>query len=156
MRVVVATPEDIPAWLDLAREVEIPYFGPLVDDPQFNASLQRTIERGTAFCVRDKDGAPGTTLAGGLLFSAKPPTYKIGWLAVAAAWRRNGIGKSLVARASALIQPPAELTVVTYAEGSEIAPPARQFYEHIGLQPAEPAPPTPLGYPCQVFRRSFP
>ena len=34
MRVVLALAADIPAWLDLAAEVE-PLFGPMADDPGF-------------------------------------------------------------------------------------------------------------------------
>ena len=53
MRVHVATPQDIPAWLALAAEVEA-QFGPLVDNPGFVRALEKNIARETAFCVRDE------------------------------------------------------------------------------------------------------
>ena len=89
--VVLAQPEDIPAWLALATEVE-PLFGPMVSEPSFHRALHKHIGRGTAFCVRDEDGRPGDPLLGGLLFSLDPPIYRIGWLAVAELHRRQGIG----------------------------------------------------------------
>ena len=78
--VVVAHPEDIPAWLILATEVE-PLFGPMVNDPSFHRALHKNIGRGTAFCVREADEPPGVPLLGALLFSPKLPFYTIGWLA---------------------------------------------------------------------------
>jgi len=59
MRVDIATEADIPGWLDLAAEVE-PLFGPLVHDPIFNRALLKNIRRGTAFCIRENDGPPGS------------------------------------------------------------------------------------------------
>ena len=40
---------DIPSWLEIVREVE-PLFGPM---PSFDATLERSIERGGAWCVRE-------------------------------------------------------------------------------------------------------
>jgi hypothetical protein len=54
MRVQQATDDDLPAWLALAAEVE-PLFGPMVDEPEFLRALQRNINRGSAFCVRQED-----------------------------------------------------------------------------------------------------
>jgi hypothetical protein len=52
--VVLAQPADIPAWLDLARQVE-PLFEQMVDDPAFHRALHKNIARGTAFCIREAD-----------------------------------------------------------------------------------------------------
>jgi hypothetical protein len=94
-QVAIATLDDVPAWLVLAAEVE-PLFGPMVGDPQFHAALERTIGRGTAFCVREEDRPPGVPLLGGPLFSAtRAPVYRIGWLAVAARAWRLGVGRRL-------------------------------------------------------------
>jgi hypothetical protein len=38
--VVVALPEDIPAWLILAKEVE-PLFGPIVNVPSFHRAVPK-------------------------------------------------------------------------------------------------------------------
>src|SRR6266545_5446561 len=155
MHIALAQPADISAWLDLAAEVEF-LFGPMVADPGFRAALERTIQRQTAFCIREQDGAPGSPLMGGLLFSAtQAPHYKIGWLAVAERWRRQGVAQMLVEHCFQLIQAPAELSVVTFGEDNVEGRPARRFYERMSFQAAEAAPNGPEGGTRQVFRRQF-
>ena|SRR3712207_5134760 len=154
MRVEAARYRDIRGWLDLAAEVE-PLFGMMLDDPQFHRALHRNIDRGTAFCVREDDGPPGGPLLGGLLFSPHYPEYWIGWLAVAERWRRHGVGRRLVEHALGLVQPPAVVAVVTFGEDIDAGRPARRFYEQLGFQPAEAAPPGPEGGSRQVYRREF-
>jgi len=155
MHVALAQPADIPAWLELAAEVE-PLFGPMVAEPGFHAALERNIARQTAFVIREQDGTPGTALMGGLLFSAThAPHYEIGWLAVAERWRRQGVAQALVEHCFSLIQPPAELSVITFGEDNVAGRPARQFYERMGFQAAEAAPNGPEGGTRQVFRRQF-
>ena len=153
MRIVVAQREDILPWLALAAEVE-PLFGLLVDDPGFQQALAKCIGRGSAYCVRVGDGPPGVPLAGGLLFSAKPPVYTIGWLAVAEAQRRQGVGRALVEHVALLVRPPAEMAVTTFVEGCQEVEPARKFYEALGFHPVE-ATAGPRGEPRQVYRRQF-
>jgi GNAT superfamily N-acetyltransferase len=147
-----AQPEDIPAWLDLAAEVE-PLFGPMVDDPAFHRALERNVARGTAFCVREADGPPGAPLLGGLLFSPKPPRYTIGWLAVTGSYRRRGIGRQLIAHVLCLVEAPAEVVVTTFGEGCPAGEPARRFYVRMGFHAAERAPDGPEGGSRQVFRQ---
>jgi GNAT superfamily N-acetyltransferase len=155
MHVTLAQPADIPAWLELAAEVE-PLFGPMVAGPGFHAALERNIARQTAFCVREQDGAPGVPLMGALLFSAThAPHYKIGWLAVAQRWQRQGVAHTLVEHCFRLVQPPAELSVVTFGADNLAGSPARRFYERMGFQAAEAAPNGPEGGARQVFRRQF-
>jgi len=155
MNVVTAVEGDIPAWLDLAREVEALFGVPLSTDASFLAALRRNIQRGSAFCVRDQDGPPGAALAGGLLFSSKrAPAYELGWLAVGAAWRRMGVGRALVDHAAALVVPPAELVVTTFVEGEPGGAPARNFYLDLGFEPAEVfTAQTPPGAKRQRFRK---
>ncbi len=114
MRIRRAQLEDVPGWLALAAEVES-LFGPLVEDAEFHRALRKNIARGTAYCVREGDGPPGTPLAGGLLFSPRPPAYRLGWLAVAGGWRRRGVGRALVEHALGLVRPPAEIVVTVIA-----------------------------------------
>jgi GNAT superfamily N-acetyltransferase len=155
MHVVLAQPADIPSWLDLAAEVE-PLFGPMVAEPGFHAALERNVKRQTAFCIREQPDDPGTPLMGALLFSpAHAPHYNIGWLAVARRWHRRGIAQTLVEHCFQRIQPPAELSVVTFGEDNPAGRPARHFYEHMGFQAAETAPNGPEGGTRQIFRRRF-
>ncbi len=154
MQIQHAHDDDIPQWLELAAEVEA-LFGPMVHDPAFHRALHNHIDRGMAFCIREEDGPPGAHLLGGLLFSAKPPRYTIGWLSIAEKARRRGAGRRLVEYAGSLVRPPAELVVTTFGPDNEAGQPARRFYERLGFRPAESAPPGPEGGSRQVFRRLF-
>ena len=151
MKVATAVPEDEPAWLALAAEVE-PMFGPLVGDPSFMSALERNVARGSAFCVREGDGPPGSPLEGGLLFSAHPPDYRLGWFAVAARARRRGVGRRLASHALGLCARPARVSVVTWGEDVAWGQPARRFYESLGFRSAEMTEPAADGTTRQVYR----
>jgi ribosomal protein S18 acetylase RimI-like enzyme len=144
----VAQIEDFTPWLNLAAEVEH-LFGSLVNDPLFQCALHKNIKRGTAFCIRENNGPPGVPLVGGLLFS--PQRLQIGWLAVAQKYRRSGAGQLLVEKAFSLVNPPAEVMVITFVAGDEGGLPARRFYEKLGFYPAEIVA-GPGGVPRQVYR----
>ena len=154
MRVTAAIPADIPAWLDLALEVE-PLFGPLVNNPDFCEALQRVIDGGTAFCVREGDGPPGAPLLGGLLWFPDPPRYKLGWLAVAERARRQGIARRLIDHALATVTRPATIRLTTFANGEPEGEAARRLYTRIGFRPAGPAPDNPAGFRCETLSRSL-
>ncbi len=154
MRVVTACPEDIPAWLALAAEVE-PLFGPMVADPRFHDALRRAMHDGRALCVREADGPPGSPLLGGLIAGDHAPPHAIGWLAVAERARRAGIGRALVEHMLSTIDSPAEISVLTFADGVAGGEPARRFYERFGFRPAESGPINPAGVPTQVLRWTF-
>ncbi len=149
----VAQRADFGPWLDLAAEVE-PLFGPMASDPVFQRALLRNFARGTAFCIRDRGGLPGTRLLGGLLLSPRPPVYRVGWLAVTQAERRSGLGRALLERALAEVPPGAEVLVVTFGPGVPGGESARAFYQKMGFLPAEIAEPGLNGTSRQVFRRS--
>lgn len=129
--VVPATPEDIPGWLDLAREVEDLFGAPMASDPGFRAALEKNIQRGTAFCVRECWGPPGTPLAGGMLWS--PARNAIGWLSVAERYRRRGIGSALIEHLIDVARAPV-ITVETFADDVIGGEPARVFYERHGFR----------------------
>ncbi len=151
VQVVQAQPEDIPAWLELAREVE-PLFGPMVEDPGFHRALKKNIARGTAYCVRVGGQPAGAPMRGGLLFSPKPPEYEVAWLAVTEAHRRGGVGRALMEHALAHVTPPAIISLTTFGPDNPAGEPARRFYEKFGFQPAESAPDGPEGGSRQVYR----
>ncbi|MCX6344353.1 MAG: GNAT family N-acetyltransferase [Armatimonadetes bacterium] len=150
--VVLAKVEDIPAWLDLAREVEY-LFGPMAEVPAFYAALRKNIDRGTAFCIREAQGPTGAALLGGMLYSPRPPIYSIGWLAVTQKCRRQGIGQRLMDYALSLVEAPAEMVVTTFGADNPDGEPARHFYEQCGFYPAEAAPEGSEGGSRQIFRR---
>jgi GNAT superfamily N-acetyltransferase len=124
----------------------------MVGLPAFEEALARKVSRGQALCVREADGDPGAPLLGGLLWSSHPPHYQIGWLAVTAQARRQGLGRALVAVALAWAKPPASVEVVTFGDDTLAGRPARQLYLKLGFAPAEMAPLGPEGGSRQVFR----
>jgi ribosomal protein S18 acetylase RimI-like enzyme len=136
MQVVLALPGDLPAWLRLTAEAES-LFGPMLSDPAYLTGLRRRISAGKAFCVRQGDGPPGVELAGGLLFSAHPPRYRIGWLAVSIRNRRKGVGRLLVEYALACCETPCEVLVTTFAPEVAGGEAALAFYRSLGFQPGK-------------------
>lgn len=154
MKVVSAVLGDFSAWLQLAAEVES-LFGPMVHEPSFHKALQKNINRRTALCIRKEDGPPGQPLLGALLYSAKPPQYNIGWLAVTHLSRRQGIGQKLFEHLMELIKPPAEILVTTFGQDVKKGQPARQFYLKNGFEPWSTAPNGPEGGSRIVLRREL-
>jgi GNAT superfamily N-acetyltransferase len=130
-RVIRATPADIPAWRELAREVE-PLFGaPMADDPRFLHDLGSSIAENRAFCVRGPNGK----LLGGILRADPPPDHRISWLAVSKGARRQGTGHSLVTAALRGAPSGTVVRVVTFVEGDAAGSPARAFYRALGFEP---------------------
>jgi ribosomal protein S18 acetylase RimI-like enzyme len=152
--VVIAQLEDIPSWLDLAREVEF-LFGPMCEAPGFYNALRKNIDRETAFCIREANGPAGVRLLGGLLFSPRPPIYTVGWLAVTQSCRRRGIGRGLMEYAISLVESPAEMVVTTFGADNPDGEPARRFYEELGFRGTESAPNGLDGGSRQIFRRTL-
>ena len=151
MIVTVASLEDIPGWNALAREVETLFGAAMAGTESFQEVLQRKIDQGLAFCVRENDGPPGAALCGGLLFSTRRhPVYEIGWLATAEKWQRCGVARALFECACGLVVPPAEVIVTTFAPGTPGGEPAALFYQRLGFIAAE------LAARCGAERRSTP
>ncbi|MEU5673296.1 GNAT family N-acetyltransferase [Micromonospora sp. NPDC047753] len=124
----------------------------MVDDPEFRAVLDKNIRRGSAFCVRGAEH-----LLGGLLLSARPSAYRIGWLVVAGASRGQGVGSALVAEAATRVAPPVSLLeVLTFGAEHPAAAPsgARAFYERLGFQPGEIVESPGADGPRQWYRRA--
>lgn len=154
--IVLATDDDIPAWLTLAAEVE-PLFGPMVEEPGFLRALRNNIARGSAYCIRVGDGQPGSPLDAGLLWSeSTAPLYKVSWLAVTVSARGQGLGESLVRKVLALVTPPATVSVVTFGADIEGGQAARRLYERLGFIPEEMTTRGPEGGSRQIFRLRIP
>jgi ribosomal protein S18 acetylase RimI-like enzyme len=101
-----------------------------VTNDGFRHALRRNIERGSAFCVRGEANHP---LLGGLLWSAHPPTYEIGWLAVCSSARRRGVASLLVGHVLSSVKGPASVIVTTFVEGVSAGEPARALYKRFGF-----------------------
>ncbi|WP_187688216.1 GNAT family N-acetyltransferase [Nocardia wallacei] len=149
MEIRVAGLDDVSAFSRLASQVEH-WFGPMVGEPEFQASVRRIVGRATALvAVRESD------IVGGLLFGGQTPVFHIRWLVVAEAQRGKGIGGALVAEArKRFVRTPATIEVITFGSdhpGAALSG-ARRFYEGLGFVPAETAAPGPEGGARQVFR----
>jgi len=153
MNVVSATIDDLNGWLELAAEVEY-LFGPMVSDPKFIQAIEKNINQSSAFCVRENDGAPGSILLGGILFSSVDlPSFKIGWLAVSSRARNKGIATELLKHVLKDVIVPAEISVTTFGDDIPDGQPARRLYQKFGFVPQkEPIPNGPEGGSRQKFK----
>ncbi|MEV5830209.1 GNAT family N-acetyltransferase [Spirillospora sp. NPDC052242] len=149
----LADERDASGFAALAGQVEH-WFGPMVEDPGFHASVDKHILRGTALVAT---ATTGSVVLGGLLFGGKPPTYHVHWLVVSEQARGQGIGRALMTDAMRrFVQRPATVEVVTFGVDHPGATEsgARIFYERLGFIPAEAAEPGPEGGSRQVYRKA--
>lgn len=152
MNVRLASEQDTPGFMELAAQVEH-WFGPMVDEPGFQAVLARHIRRATALVAVP---AGETGLLGGLLFTARPPDYHVRWLVVSEHARGKGVGRALMADAMRrFVTGPGVVEVVTFGgdHPGAAASGARIFYERLGFTPGESAPDGPDGGSRQIYRR---
>ena len=155
VRPVVA--EDVPALLRLAGQVE-QWFGPMVDNPDFRAALDRAVSRDHALAALDG----GDRIVGGLFFTGPlpgRPDYRIDWLVVDEQTRGSGWGRALVEECfSRLELRPCEVTLVTFGPDHPgvLTRGARAFYAALGFTAGGGAPAGPEGGSRQVFSRPLP
>jgi GNAT superfamily N-acetyltransferase len=145
--------QDMPGFIHLAGQVEH-WFGAMVDDLGFHAAVSKHIRRDSALVAVT---AGETEMLGGLLVSAKPPTYHLRWLVVTDQARRQGVGRALVNDAIRwFVHGPGVVEVVTFGADhpGANASGARVFYERLGFTPAEAAPRGPEGGSRQVYRKA--
>lgn len=139
--------EDIPAWLELAREVE-PLFGPMADSEDFRNGIRQVILEGSAFCGETGDGTIGGIIA------LNRPGNEIAWLAVSSICRGTGIGRLLMETAVRELDPAAEILVQTFASGIASGTSARALFTGFGFTDAEAAGKNPAGIDTVIMKRS--
>jgi GNAT superfamily N-acetyltransferase len=153
MIIRAAREADTRGFVELAGQAER-WFGPMAAEPGFHAALARHIGRGTALAATTD---ASEDLLGGLLFTARPPAYHVGWLVVAGHARGTGIGRALLDSAMRrFVTTPGTVEVVTFGADhpGAAASGARIFYERLGFAPAEAAGHGPEGGSRQVYRKS--
>ncbi|MHB8665511.1 MAG: GNAT family N-acetyltransferase [Acidimicrobiales bacterium] len=119
--------------------------------PAFDGTLERSIARAGAWCVRDEGGA----VVGGMILS-RVEDAKINWLAVRRSARGRGHGRQLVEHALRQFDAATEVVVDTFGEDNPEGRAARHLYESFGFSPAEELEPGPESGTRQRFRRRRP
>ena len=150
MRACRAELTDIPGWLVLAAEVEELFESRMSIDPAFERILQRHVDRGTAWVVREADGPAGGAIIGAAIW--RPGPREIAWLAVAERHRRTGVGSCLL-RAMFEVAGSGPVSVVSFRSDAPGGRPARLFYEAAGFRRAGPATDETAPSPREVFVR---
>jgi len=115
--------------------------------PDFEDTLRRNIDRGSAFCELLNDQVVGGMLVGG----PTPADRWIRWLAVTATDRRRGVGGALVEKALKLFPPPGTVALHTFGEDNPDGAAARRLYLRYGFEPRAMADPGPEGGSRQLF-----
>ncbi|WP_218096320.1 GNAT family N-acetyltransferase [Paenibacillus solanacearum] len=130
----------------------------MLDNPSFIRALEKNINRGTAYCVRENNGSPGANLLGAVLFSSSnAPSYKIGWLSVSSQSRGRGVATVLLYQVLSLVQPSSEVSVITFGDDIPNGKAARSLYKKFGFIPSnELIPKGPEGGSRQKFILTIP
>jgi len=131
MQVELATPEIIPAWVQLAREVEPLFEGRMTEDKDFHEFMRRKITQREAFIIA-RDKSHSNELLGLIAVSHK--NNAISWLAVFEKYRRKGIGSVLLAHAIKDLDQNREIIVTTFREDNKEGLPARLLYQKFGFR----------------------
>lgn len=143
MRVEHATEKDIPEWLDLANEVGEMFGADMANDVDFLGWLQRSIARGSAYCVR-LDGE----LAGAMAFREG----WINWLAVPGRCRHQGVGRALVRFAQSTGALEIRVTTFGRSHPHPQSASARDFFLAMGFQSTNEQPGlVPDGTPREIL-----
>ncbi len=138
--------EDIPAWLELAREVE-PLFGPMADSEDFRGCIRQVILDGSAFCGETENGTIGGIIA------INRQGSEIAWLAVSSSCRGKGIGRLLMETAVRELDQTAEILVQTFAAGIASGTNARALFNGFGFIDAGAAGKNPAGIDTVIMKR---
>lgn len=148
MRIREAREKDLPALLELARQVE-PLFGPMVEEPGFVPGLSGAVRSGDVLCADSR--SEGGTLAGAVIIAPEP--NEVAWLAVAHSARGRGAGRSLLEKALERLDSRRPVRVVTFAPGVLEGEAARRLYVGCGFRDAGDQGRNPAGFPVVLMQR---
>ena len=147
VKIRLARPRDIDAWMALVEEVRdlFPGLETETDLMQHRETVLQLMGDNSAVCaVRGKE------LIGVLLFLRDEK--ELCFLAVVPLQRRQHIAQRLVDFMLEQLPPGEEISVTTYREGDPRGKAARALYQRLGFVPGELT--EAFGYPTQVFRLS--
>lgn len=139
-KIVFATREDIPKWMELVALV-IDGF-PHLDETQYLEQLQEYIRNKRALILKDADTAIG-------IMAFHEVTGSIDFLGVHPQYRKRGIAKSFCEKALYELARSAQISVTTFREGDKADTGYRETWESLGFTEAELL--IEFGYPTQRF-----
>lgn len=140
IEIVNAVPSMIEDWMALVLDMRAHYPG--LDVSAYRETVLKNMARGSALCALS-DGH----LAGFLLFFEK--RHMLSCMGVAAAYRRQGIGRALIEQMLERMPDDEEIHVVTYRADDPMGKGARALYQSMGFEPD--ALLETFGYPEQEF-----
>src|SRR4030042_3041144 len=130
MQVEKATTDIIPAWEELAREVEPLFEGRMGGEKEFREFMIRKIAQQDAFFIRDHSHSDN--LLG--LIAVSHHNNAISWFAVFEKHRGKGIGTMLLAYAIKDMDQTREISVIAFKEDNKKGLPARRLYQKFGFK----------------------
>lgn len=139
-RIVFASQEDIPAWMELVRLVVDGF--PYLDEESYLKQLQEAVRARRALILKDKDKAAAV-----MIFRAAAGS--IDFLAVHPQYRKQGIARAFCRKALYELACPDEISVTTFREGDKADPGYRLALQNLGFAEAELL--VEFGYPTQRF-----
>src|SRR4030042_949009 len=130
MQVEKATTDIIPAWEELAREVEPLFERRMAGEKEFCEFMIRKIAQQDTFIVRDH-AHPGDLLG---LIAVSHNNNALSWFAVFEKHRGKGIGSMLLAHAIKDMDQTREISVIAFKEDNKKGLPARRLYQKFGFK----------------------
>ncbi len=139
-KIVFATQEDIPKWIELVRLV-IDGF-PHLDEKQYLQQLQEYIRNKRALILKDADTAIG-------IMAFNEATGSIDFFGVHPQYRKRGIAEAFCEKALYELAHSSQISVTTFREGDKADTGYRKVWGSLGFAEAELL--TEFGYPTQRF-----
>ena len=139
-KIVFATQEDIPSWIELVHLV-IDGF-PHLDEKQYFEQLQEYIKNKRALILKDADTAIG-------IMAFHEVTGSIDFFGVHPQYRKRGIAKAFCKKALYELVRSAQISVTTFRKGDKADTGYREIWGSLGFAEAELL--IEFGYPTQRF-----
>lgn len=139
-KIVSASPQDIPRWLELVRLVVDGF--PRLDERQHLEQLERYIQEGRAQILKDGDAAIG-------IMAFHETAGSIDFLGVHPQYRQKGIEAAFCKKALYELSRAGQISVTTFREGDRADTGYRKIWGSLGFAEAELL--EEFGYPTQRF-----
>ncbi|MBN2092972.1 GNAT family N-acetyltransferase [candidate division KSB1 bacterium] len=149
MQVEYAKLADFNALIALSREVEL-LFGPMANEPTFQAGLKKAILEKTVYCIRPVSDGETQHLIGAIIISREQ--NEIAWLVVSEKYKRRGYGKQLLEFAMHQLNRSKDIFVQTFDKTVSAGKTARKLYTALGFIDDEAGGLNPAGIPTVIMK----